>query len=135
MSNDTKLPWGISLLIIGAMFLFREMDIFPVTVENFIFDWKNILILLGIVFLIFYKKKRIGSIILIAIGLFFYFGELIRWEKIADFIWPLLIIVLGGVLVYAAIIQNKNQGASNVPTKEDGDSSNKQSLNSKEKLT
>lgn len=109
LTNDSKLPWGISLLIIGVLYLFKKMNIFPYAVEDFIFDWKNLLILLGVVFLLFQKKQRIGSIALIAVGMLFYLTELIRWDKITDFIWPLILITTGGALVYAAIIKNKNE--------------------------
>lgn len=100
MSKDSRFPWGISLLAFGVLFLLRQLGIFSPEVDNLIFDLRNVLLVLGIVFLISYKNKSIG-IILLVVWILFYLKDIIIWTKsLSDFIWPVLLIAAGALLLY-----------------------------------
>lgn len=68
--------------------------------EEYIFDWRNILLVFGIVFLIFHNNKSIG-IVLLAVWALFYLKDIIDFSReISEFIWPALLIIAGGFLIY-----------------------------------
>lgn len=60
------------------------------------------LLVVGVIFLITYRNKAIG-IVLISIWALFYLKDLILWSRnLSDFIWPLLLIAAGALLVVSA---------------------------------
>lgn len=102
MSKDSRFPWGISLLVFGIFFLIRQLGIFSPEVDDLIFDLRNVLLVVGVIFLITYRYKAIG-IVLISIWALFYLKDLILWSRnLSDFIWPLLLIAAGALLVVSA---------------------------------
>lgn len=102
MSKDSRFPWGISLLVFGIFFLIRKLGIFSPEVDDLIFDLRNVLLVVGVIFLITYRNKAIG-IVLISIWALFYLKDLILWSRnLSDFIWPLLLIAAGALLVVSA---------------------------------
>ena len=102
MSKDSRFPWGISILVFGIFFLIRQLGIFSPEVDDLIFDLRNVLLVVGVIFLITYRNKAIG-IVLISIWALFYLKDLILWSRnLSDFIWPLLLIAAGALLVVSA---------------------------------
>lgn len=100
LQKDNRLAWGILLLFFGIIFLIRQLNIVPEVVSNIIFDFKNYPLIIGIIFLAAHKNKNIGFV-LIVVGLLFRLSDIIRWtQHISDFIWPLLLIVAGAVLIF-----------------------------------
>ncbi len=100
MIKDSRLPWGITLLFFGVLFFFRQIGVFTEMMEEYIFDWRNILLVFGIVFLIFHNNKSIG-IVLLAVWALFYLKDIIDFSReISEFIWPALLIIAGGFLIY-----------------------------------
>jgi hypothetical protein len=100
IKKDNRLAWGITLLVFGTLFLIRQLHIIPPQISDYIFDFKNYPVIIGIIFLIFHANKNIG-IVLIALGLLFRLSDIIQFTRhISDFIWPVLLIVAGAVLVF-----------------------------------
>ncbi len=98
--NDNRLAWGITLLVFGAMFLMRQLLTIPPDISKIVFDFKNYPLIIGVIFLLAHSNKNIG-IVLIVLGLFFRLSDIIHWTKnVSDFIWPVLLIVAGAVLVF-----------------------------------
>lgn len=98
--KDNTLAWGVTLLVFGCLFLVRTMNVFTPEIANYIFDIKNYPLLIGVIFLFAHSNKNIG-IILIVVGLLLRLSDIINWTRhISDFIWPLLLIIAGGVMVF-----------------------------------
>ncbi len=101
MQKDSKLAWGLSLLVFGVLFLVRQLNILPETVTDLIFNFKNYPLILGVIFLIAYKNKTAG-IVLIAVSVLFRLSEIIRLtQHVSDFIWPVLLIVAGVLVIFS----------------------------------
>ncbi len=101
MQKDSRLAWGLSLLVFGILFLVRQLNIMPPAIADLIFNFKNYPLILGVVFLIAYKNKTAG-IVLIAVSVLFRLSEIIRLtQHISDFIWPVLLIVAGVVVIFS----------------------------------
>jgi hypothetical protein len=98
--NDSRMAWGVTLLFFGCLFLIRQIHILPDSIEPYIFDFKNYPLFMGIIFLLFNSNKTPG-IVLIVVGLFFRLGDIIQLTRhISDFIWPFLLILAGGIMIF-----------------------------------
>lgn len=101
LQKDNRLAWGISLLVFGCIFLVRQLNILPAGLSDIVFDFKNYPLIVGVIFLLAHKNKNIG-LVLIVVGLMFRLSDIIRWtQHISDFIWPLLLIIAGAILIFA----------------------------------
>jgi len=110
MSNkkDNRLAWGVTLLVFGCLFLIRQLQILPPEIAPYIFDFKNYPFIIGLIFLLFHTNKNIG-IVLIVVGLLFRLSDIIRLTRhISDFIWPVLLIIAGGIMVFGIKKNNSN---------------------------
>ena len=102
IKKDSRLAWGITLLFFCCMFLIKQIHIFPEGIESYIFDFKNYPLFMGIIFLIFNSNKTPG-IVLIVVGLLFRLSDIIQFTRhISDFVWPVLLIIAGGILVFGS---------------------------------
>ncbi|MFV0471552.1 MAG: LiaF transmembrane domain-containing protein [Paludibacteraceae bacterium] len=100
MSKDNHLSWGVSLLFFGILFLIRQLNFLPDDISALVFNFKNYPIILGIIFFLFHKNKNIGLILLL-VGILFHIETIIGWTKnISQYIWPLLLILAGIILVF-----------------------------------
>lgn len=98
--KDNRLAWGITLLVFGILFLVKQLHILPPSSESFIFDIKNYPLIIGIIFLLSHSNKNIG-IVLIVVAALFRLSDIIAWSRhVSDFIWPALLILAGGILVF-----------------------------------
>lgn len=98
--KDNRLAWGVTLLVFGCLFLIRQLHILPPEIEPRIFDFKNYPLIMGIIFLLCHTNKTIGTV-LIVVALLFRLSDIIIWTRhISDFVWPVLLIIAGGILVF-----------------------------------
>ena len=100
VKKDSRLAWGVTLLFFGCLFLIKQLNILPLSFAPYIFDFKNYPLFMGIIFLLFNSNKTAG-IVLIVVGLLFRLSEIIQFTRhISDFVWPVLLIIAGGILVF-----------------------------------
>lgn len=100
MDKDNRLSWGISLLVFGFLFLINQMHILPANIADYVFDYRNYPIILGVIFLLFHKNKSIG-IVLLVVGVLFHLQHVIQWTRnFSEYVWPLLLIVAGAIMVF-----------------------------------
>jgi len=99
MQKDSRLAWGISFLTFGVLFLIRQLNILPYELADMLFNFKNYPLILGIIFLLAHKNKTPG-LVLIVVALIFRLSDIIRLtEHVSDYIWPVLLIIAGAVMV------------------------------------
>jgi len=98
--KDNRLAWGVTLLVFGCLFLIRQLQIIPPEIASYLFDFKNYPLIIGVIFLLFHSNKNIG-IVLIVVGLLFRLSDIIQMTKhISDFIWPVLLILAGAMMIF-----------------------------------
>ena len=98
--KDNRMAWGVTLLVFGCLFLFRQLQLVPSEIAPYLFDFKNYPILIGVIFLLFHSNKNIG-IVLIVVGLLFRISDIIQLTRhISDYIWPVLLILAGGIMIF-----------------------------------
>lgn len=100
VKKDNRLAWGITLLFFGSLFLIKQLNILPESMASYIFDFKNYPLFMGIIFLLF-NSNRTPGIVLIVVGLLFRLSEIIQITRhISDYVWPVLLIIAGGIMVF-----------------------------------
>lgn len=86
---------GIIILIIGVLFLFKNFDILSPDLMYYIFSWKTLLIGIGVLNLLL-SNNRVGGIILIAIGTFFWLPDIFDLSvRAGQLFWPVVLIIIG----------------------------------------
>ena len=100
MKKDSRLAWGITLLLFGILFLIKQLGFIPANVANILYDVRNYPIFIGIIFLICYRTKSVGWILLL-VGALLRTGDIIKiTSQWSNYIWPALLIIAGGILVF-----------------------------------
>lgn len=97
--RSNQLPWGLSLIIVGIIFLLKQLDVFSPAVETFIFNWRNLLFLFGLIFLFTHRNRTIGVVLLLIWSFVYLKDILLLTKELSELIWPLLLIVAGVYLV------------------------------------
>ncbi len=95
--NRGKVVGGILLIVIGSLFLFRELGVdFP----RWLFSWKILLIGIGIVLGFKHQFKSGGWFIPIIVGLTFLLIDWFPILPIKQYVWPSIIILVGVFLIF-----------------------------------
>ncbi|MBO3700721.1 LiaI-LiaF-like domain-containing protein [Roseivirga sp. E12] len=95
--NKTTLL-GIIFVTIGLVFAMSNFNIIPWHVRRYIFQWENILMLIGLFLILADENKRVGGILLalgfiLVIDDWFYINISI-WD-----LWPLVFIIVGITII------------------------------------
>ena len=104
--GETKLNgrgiFGIILVLIGIAWLADRMDLLSPAVEDALFTWPVILIILGILFLVS-QKENITGWILLGIGLVFWVPDVFHISTgFREIFWPVVFIALGLLILFKA---------------------------------
>lgn len=102
--HTTRYFFGTLLLLFGLILFLDVFLIIPNRIYSIIFNWKNIIILLGI-FLLFKDRGNRGGIILIVIGVTFHLARLFRLD-LSDFVFPILFMA-GGIYLLVNVSSKK----------------------------
>jgi len=92
-----KIFGGLLLVIIGGVFLSREMGLF---IPHWIFSWKILLIAIGIYTGFKHNFENAGWIIPVLIGSAFLIQDFFPDLRISHFFWPIIIIAVGMVMIF-----------------------------------
>jgi len=102
VKKDSRLAWGVTLLFFGILFLIKQLHLLPDSFEFYVFNFQNYPLFMGVIFLLFNSNKTTG-IVLIVVGLLFRLSDIIQFTRhLSDFIWPVLLVIAGAILVFGA---------------------------------
>lgn len=100
MKKDTRLSWGVTLLVFGILFLIKQFNVLSPEFAQYFYDARNYPIIAGIIFLICHSNKSIGWVLVI-FGLLMRLFELVRFlPHWSVYVFPALLIVAGCILVF-----------------------------------
>jgi predicted membrane protein len=95
--NRGKLMGGLILIIIGSIFLLKELG---TPIPHWIFTWKMLIIVIGIFSGFKQNFEPGGWIIPIIIGAAFLIQDFIPDFRISHFFWPIIIIAIGLIMIF-----------------------------------
>ncbi len=100
-NSSNRLVIGIVLVIAGLFLFLRNTNIFPVFIEDILFSWQMLLIVIGLIITVG-GANRTPGIILMAVGGFFLipdlFNEIFGMYRI---FWPAFFIAAGILIIFA----------------------------------
>ncbi len=107
--NQNKII-GLLFIIIGAVAVMANFDLLPWNIEYYLFQWENILIIIG-GFLILTDQNKQAGLVLLIVGVAFVLDD---WFKVNISIWDLwpLVLVIAGV---ALIRRSTNKPDTEIP--------------------
>jgi len=92
-----KVVGGILVVAAGSLFLARELG---ADIPHWLFTWKTFLIALGIITGVKHNFRNAWWFFLVAIGGVFLLGDFYPMLNIKPFIWPVLIILFGLMMIF-----------------------------------
>jgi predicted membrane protein len=104
---DRRSIAAILLIIAGGLLFLDTFDIVNFSVKNIIFNWKTILIIIGIIIL-FSSEQRTTGYILIGLGVVFWLPSLFDFDiRLYQVFWPLVLIGIGLVILTRRNVHGK----------------------------
>ncbi len=103
-SNSRSGMLGMILIALGALFLLDNLDLIPYEISYYLFNWKGIMLMIGVIFLSTKENKSPG-IIMMAVGGFFILSDVLsyefdwHWYDTRKLFWPVILIVIGLVIL------------------------------------
>lgn len=95
--QGSKFIFGIIFIAIGLLWIMSNLGYIHVEIPEYIFSWKSILILIGVIFIINNDHKFPG-IVLVLLGSYFLLPDMfpfISHQKMWDLFFPFLLILIG----------------------------------------
>lgn len=98
-TTDSRLVLGILLIVLGGLLMAGTFGIIDWNFSYYIFSWKTLLILIGIV-LITNKQRKVAGTILIALGVFFWIPYIFDVNvHLRQVFWPMVLIGIGVLII------------------------------------
>lgn len=98
--SDKSIALGVIILLIGFVLLASNFELFEFPLKKYIFNWKAILIAVGLI-AFFGKGNKGPGIVLIALGVFFYLRDYYGFHfHVWQVFWPFLLITIGLVIIF-----------------------------------
>jgi predicted membrane protein len=98
-STDKKLIIGIILMLAGSLLLLETFDITSYPIRNYIFNWKTLLIGIGVV-IIATKDRATSGYVLIGLGIIFWLPSFINYSiSLSQVFLPALLIAIGVIII------------------------------------
>ncbi len=98
-STDSRLIIGIILILLGGILMMNTMGLMEWPVSYYIFSWKTLLILIGLV-LITNKQRKTTGMVLIGLGVLFWIPSVFDVDiRLHQIFWPMVLIGAGIVVI------------------------------------
>ena len=99
---------GLVFVAIGALLILDNLRIIPLQLTYYIFQWQNILIVLGVVLIISGENKTLGYI-LTGLGVLFSLKQWVNFDLNIGDLWPLVFIIIGASIIYKTRKSDQSQ--------------------------
>ncbi len=102
-NQNRTLGLGLIIIAVGLAILLHRLRVFSPQVDDVIFSWQMLLIVIG-VYNILFTQSRVAGFILIAVGGFFIIPNLfiLPYDFNRNF-WPVLLIIVGLLILFKAL--------------------------------
>lgn len=108
---------GIIFIIIGLVFVMNNLGMIPWYVRRYIFQWENILLLIGLFLVITDENKKAGGILLL-VGFIFVIDDWFRVDVSIWDLWPLALVAIG---IHIIMRKTSTTADLNTPNPDDSD--------------
>ncbi len=106
-SFDRKNIAAILLIVAGGVLLLETFDIVDFSLKHIIFNWKTLLIAIGLIIL-FSSENKIPAYVLIGLGVVFWIPSIGHYDiRLHQVFWPLVLIGVGVVIISRRNVHSK----------------------------
>jgi len=99
--SGNKVIIGVILVLAGLFLILRNTGIFPDFIDNVVFSWQMLLVVIGVVMTLSASEKTAG-IIVMAVGGFFMIPLLFRETfHMYNMFWPAIFIIVGILFIFS----------------------------------
>lgn len=107
---DRRNVAAIILIVAGGLLLLETFDIIDFSLKHIIFNWKTLLIAIGLIIL-FSSENRIPGYVLIGLGLVFWIPSFAHYNiRLSQVFWPMILIGVGLVIISRRRMHGKMAG-------------------------
>lgn len=112
-TEDRSNILGIILVCVGGAFLLVNFNLLPVIIENLVFNWKGIILLIGLIILAT-KPNKLPGILMVGVASYFIIASYV-WQEyqinigMSRIFWPGLMISAGLLLLNKRKIEFKRK--------------------------
>jgi predicted membrane protein len=93
---------GVVLVLAGLFLVLRNTGIFPHYIDNVIFSWPMLLIVIGLVITVGSSGGKTSGVIIMAVGAFFMIPLIFRESfHMYNMFWPSIFIVIGIIFIFS----------------------------------
>lgn len=118
-SVDRRNIAAILLIVAGGLLFLETFDIVDFSIKHFIFNWKTLLIAIGLI-IVFASEQRTTGYILVGLGLVFWIPYFFDYSiRLHQVFWPLVLIGVGLVILTRRNVHTR-MGRSRKTLSEDG---------------
>jgi len=98
-SIDRRSIIAILLIVAGGLLMLQTFDVIDFSLSHYIFNWKTLLIAIGLVIL-GSNQNRTSGYVLIGLGLIFWLPSITGFDiRLSQIFWPTLLIGIGLVII------------------------------------
>ncbi|HPG73238.1 MAG TPA: hypothetical protein PLM49_03040, partial [Bacteroidales bacterium] len=100
-SSRKKVTLGLFLVAAGILLILGRSGLIEPKHMEYIFSWQSLLVALGVLFLISNPRSVVFSSILILVGGFFLYSEIVSLPiETRNIFWPIILVLLGLVMIF-----------------------------------
>jgi len=93
---------GIILVLAGFLLIFRNIGIFSDFIDDVIFSWPMLLVVIGLIITIGSSGRKTAGIIIMAVGAFFMIPLIFRESfHMYNMFWPSIFIIVGIIFIFS----------------------------------
>jgi len=101
LSNNRAII-GVVLVLAGLFLVLRNTGIFPHYIDNVIFSWPMLLIVIGLVITVGSSGGKTSGVIVMAVGAFFMIPLIFRESfHMYNMFWPSIFIIIGIIFIFS----------------------------------
>ena len=98
---------GIAILLVGILFLMDNLNVLELPVKNYIFSWKTLLIVIGLV-IIASRQNLTGGLFLMGLGITFWLPAIFGYQfSLGQVFLPSMLVLAGVALLLNAVNKRK----------------------------
>ena len=111
-SFDRKNVAAIILIAAGGLLLLETFDIVEFSLRHIIFNWKTLLIAIGLIVL-FSSENKIPAYVMIGLGVAFWIPSFAHYDiRLHQVFWPLVLIGVGLIIITRRGVHSKMGGGA-----------------------
>ena len=107
--KNKSVVMGALVIILGGLLLLDSFALFDLQIKDYIFSWKTLLIVVGIL-MITSRKRFIGGVLVGSIGVILWLPTIFNYQfELNQVFWPAILVAIGVALLAKSSVLHKRE--------------------------